>query len=59
MKLFVAHVMVRPPTYSLRNAIKGSTFVARRAGREQARNATPTKSRSTSAKVAKSVALTP
>jgi hypothetical protein len=45
--------------YSPRNATIGSTFVARRAGRKQASNATAMSSRTGAANVAGSVALTP
>jgi len=46
-------------THSLRRAISGSTFVARRAGTQQASSATITNSADTAANVSGSVAFTP
>jgi hypothetical protein len=51
--------MVSPFVYSVRNATIGSTFVARRAGIQQATNATPASSNVTPPKVSGSVAVTP
>jgi len=44
--------------YSVRSATSGSTFVARRAGIQQATSATPASSNATAANVAESVELT-
>ena len=55
------HSALRTPhsDHSCRNAISGSTFVARQAGTKQASSATPVSNKAITVKVTGSVALTP